>query len=77
MISFQMMNKIQSNINRINGFYKEVIRVEQCLTRMNRFMTAYEVQKGIIEKTQNDNESDVAINLKGSFSWGINSIDKQ
>ena len=28
MLSFQMMNKIQQNINMINGFYKEVIRVE-------------------------------------------------
>ena len=44
------------------------------MTRLNTFYCAPEVQKGLVErKSVEDDESEYALTVQGSFSWGISS----
>ena len=48
------------------------------MTRLNQFYMAPEVQKSLVEsKPAGDNESEYALTVQGSFSWGISSQDKE
>ena len=48
------------------------------MTRLNQFYMAPEVQKSLVDsKPAGDNESEYALTVQGSFSWGISSQDKE
>ena len=48
------------------------------MTRMNNFYGAPEVQKGLVDKqSELANDSEYALTVNGSFSWGIGLLDKE
>lgn len=57
--------------------YREFFRVDETMTRLNKYFCASEVQKGLIKKVAQKTDSAYAVTIKGSYSWGINSIDKE
>ena len=76
-LAIQMIYKIHGSIDRIRGIYREIFEIDETLTRLDRFYRAPEIQKGLINKNSEDSESEYAITMKGNFSWGINSVDKE
>ena len=49
------------------------------MIRLNSFYFAPEVQSGLIDKKSGEdaNTSEYALSIKGNFSWGITSLDKE
>ena len=72
-----MMGKIQGSINQLDGIYRELFEIDETMTRLNKFYTAAEVQKGLINKVAEQTDSEHAVSIQGNFSWGVNSIDKE
>ena len=57
--------------------YREYFRIDETMTRLNKYFCGAEVQKGLIKKLTTKTDSTFSITMKGSYSWGINSIDKE
>ena len=48
------------------------------MIRLNSFYFAPEVQKGLIKKQkEEENTSEYVLNIQGSYSWGITLLDKE
>ena len=74
-----MMGQIQGRIHHMRHLYGEYFRIEESMVRLNSFYFAPEVQRGLIDKKSDEEAgaSEYALTVKGSFSWGITSLDKE
>jgi len=74
-----MMGKIQGRIHHMNHLYREFFHLEDSMIRLNSFYFAPEVQKGLIDKrpASQHEESEYALTVQGSFSWGITLLDNE
>ena len=74
-----MMGQIQGRIHHMRHLYGEYFRIEESMVRLNSFYFAPEVQRGLIDKKSGEEAgaSEYALTVKGSFSWGITSLDKE
>ena len=74
-----MMGRIQGRIHHIRHLYNEFFHLEDSMIRLNSFYFAPEVQKGLIDKKPADinDESEYALMVQGSFSWGITLLDHE
>lgn len=61
-------------MHQANGIYRNIFTLEEAMTRLNTFYCAPEVQKGLVDK---EPDSEYALTVQGSFSWGISSLDKE
>ena len=78
MMANMMMGRIRGRMHQANRIYRNVFTLEEAMTRLNTFYNAPEVQKGLVEKKpEGDNSSEYALSVQGSFSWGISSQDKE
>ena len=78
MMANMMMGRIRGRMHQANRIYRNVFTLEEAMTRLNTFYNAPEVQKGLVEKKpEGDNSSEYALTVQGSFSWGISSQDKE
>ena len=65
-----MLNKAKRNFQRIVEFLIDATDLFAAMKRINAFLGTSEVQKNIIKQSKNDTE-EIALSVKGSFSWGI------
>ena len=73
-----MMGKIRGCMHQANRIYLNLFILEEAMTRLNQFYMAPEVQKSLVDsKPVGNNESEYALTVQGSFSWGISSQDKE
>ena len=73
-----MMGRIRGRMHQANRIYRNIFVLEEAMTRLNTFYNAPEVQKGLVEKNaEGSTDSEYALTVKGSFSWGISSQDKE
>ena len=65
-------------MHQANRIYLNLFILEEAMTRLNQFYMAPEVQKSLVDsKPVGNNESEYALTVQGSFSWGISSQDKE
>ena len=73
-----MMGRIRGRMHQANRIYRNIFTLEEAMTRLNTFYNAPEIQKGLIEKNNGEqDDSKYALTVQGSFSWGISSQDKE
>ena len=78
MMANMMMGRIRGRMHQANRIYRNIFILEEAMTRLNTFYNAPEVQKGLVDKKPADcNDSEYALTVQGSFSWGISSQDKE
>ena len=78
MMANMMMGRIRGRMHQANRIYRNIFVLEEAMTRLNTFYNAPEVQKGLVEKNaEGSTDSEYALTVKGSFSWGISSQDKE
>ena len=78
MMANMMMGRIRGRMHQANRIYRNIFVLEEAMTRLNTFYNAPEVQKGLVEKNaEGSTDSEYTLTVKGSFSWGISSQDKE
>ena len=67
---------MQEPLIQVPYFMTELVEVISSLKRIEGFLDLDQVQKGICEQVSSD-ASDIAISVKGNFSWGFSTKKKE
>ena len=65
-----MLNKVKDKCRHATHVYEMFRELLDSMKKIQKYYAADEVQSNIISSTKND-KSDIALKLKGNFSWGF------
>ena len=68
-----IFNLMQDPLVQVPFFLSEIVNLIVSMRRIEGFLDLEEVQSGIIERNDSGDGGEVALSLKGNFSWGFSS----
>ena len=69
-----MIRRFNGNIGHLIRIYMQWDELTESLQKVHKFYASNEIQKGIIKKSK-DVDNEVALKVKGNFSWGFQKKD--
>jgi len=69
-----LIGKVRTPTDKLLNVSSRIQSLEQTMTRMHKVMMLEEIQRNVVEHTSTD--KDVAVSIKGSFSWKFGEKDK-
>jgi len=70
-LSTIMLNRIRSKLNLSQYLYRDYFNLMESMERLWLFYCAPESQRGLIDRRPAADSDDVALSIKGDFSWGV------
>ena len=74
--SLVLFNLMKEPMISIPMFFSDIIELVVSMRRIEKFLNLYEVQTDIIER-KSGNDGEHSIEIKGNFSWGFSSKEKE
>ena len=72
-LTTMMLGRIRGRIHHVRHLFNQYFDTMESMERLWEFYCAPETQTGLVHRTEADNtkEGDIAVSIKGHFSWGI------